>query len=99
MYSCACSQDVGIETEESKEASAKARIAGRNEDAAPPPISLADAAMLPNVMGYALAFGFFKLTNYAMFFQLPLILSQNFDSATANIISALYSFGMMPGGV
>ena len=34
-----------------------------------------------------------------MFFQLPVILSSNFDSATANLISALYSFGMMPGGI
>ena len=34
-----------------------------------------------------------------MFFQLPVILSSNFDSATANMISALYSFGMMPGGI
>ena len=29
--------------------------------------------------------------------QLPVILSANFDPSTANIISALYSFGMMPG--
>ena len=34
-----------------------------------------------------------------MFFQLPVILASNFDSATANLISALYSFGMMPGGI
>ena len=55
--------------------------------------------MIPNVMSYAFAFGFFKLINYAMFFQLPIILSSNFDSSTANLISSLYSFGMMPGGV
>jgi hypothetical protein len=29
--------------------------------------------------------------------QLPVILSANFEPATANIVSALYSFGMMPG--
>jgi hypothetical protein len=29
--------------------------------------------------------------------QLPVILSANFDPATANVVSALYSFGMMPG--
>ena len=35
--------------------------------------------------------------NYAMFFQLPMILNSHFDSSTANVISALYSVGMMPG--
>ena len=45
--------------------------------------------MLPNVMNYAIAFGFFKLVNYAMFFQLPIILSSHFDSSTSNVISAL----------
>lgn len=62
-------------------------------------IGICEAFQLPNVMGYAIAFGFFKLINYAMFFQLPVILSANFDSGTANIISALYSVGMMPGGI
>lgn len=37
--------------------------------------------------------------NYAMFFQLPLILSSHFDQSTSNLISALYSIGMMPGGI
>jgi sugar phosphate permease len=50
-------------------------------------------------MNYAIAFGFFKLVNYAMFFQLPIILSSHFDSSTSNIISSLYSVGMMPGGI
>jgi sugar phosphate permease len=63
------------------------------------PLGILEAFAIPNVLGYALAFGFFKLINYAMFFQLPLILSANFDSATASLISSLYSFGMMPGGV
>lgn len=62
------------------------------------PITYAQAFAAPNVMNYAIAFGFFKLINYAMFFQLPVILAANFDSATANLISSLYSFGMMPGG-
>ncbi|KAJ1423090.1 major facilitator superfamily domain-containing protein [Ochromonadaceae sp. CCMP2298] len=57
------------------------------------------AFMLPNVLSYAIAFGFFKLVNYAMFFQLPLILSSHFDPATSNVISSLYSVGMMPGGI
>ena len=34
-----------------------------------------------------------------MFFQLPVILSFHFAPSTANIISALYSVGMMPGGI
>jgi OPA family glycerol-3-phosphate transporter-like MFS transporter 1/2 len=37
--------------------------------------------------------------NYAMFFQLPLILTAHFDPSTSNVISSLYSVGMMPGGV
>lgn len=62
------------------------------------PITYSEAFAAPNVMNYAIAFGFFKLINYAMFFQLPVILAANFDSSTANLISSLYSFGMMPGG-
>jgi sugar phosphate permease len=50
-------------------------------------------------MGYALAFGFFKFINYAMFFWLPFFLSLHFDSESANVVSSLYSVGMMPGGV
>ena len=34
-----------------------------------------------------------------MFFQLPLILSANFTPSQSNIISSLYSVGMMPGGI
>ena len=34
-----------------------------------------------------------------MFFQLPVILSSHFSASTSNIISALYSVGMMPGGI
>ena len=37
--------------------------------------------------------------NYAMFFQLPVILSDHFDPSTSNMISSLYSVGMMPGGI
>jgi len=87
----------GLETEEEQEAAA---VSGpKDPTQLPPPISIFDAVKIPNVMGYAFAFGFFKLINYAMFFQLPVILAANFDSATANIISSLYSFGMMPGGI
>lgn len=34
-----------------------------------------------------------------MFFQLPLILTSHFSPSTSNVISALYSVGMMPGGI
>jgi sugar phosphate permease len=50
-------------------------------------------------MGYSIAFGFFKFINYAMFFWLPFFLSLHFDPQSANVISSLYSVGMMPGGV
>jgi hypothetical protein len=63
------------------------------------PIGFFQAFMLPNVLSYAIAFGFFKLVNYAMFFQLPVILASHFDQSTSNVISSLYSVGMMPGGI
>lgn len=91
--------DVGIETEESRARVAKAEASGQDPAELPPPIPISKAVMIPNVMSYAFAFGFFKLINYAMFFQLPMILSSNFSASTANIISSLYSFGMMPGGI
>jgi OPA family glycerol-3-phosphate transporter-like MFS transporter 1/2 len=34
-----------------------------------------------------------------MFFQLPYLLTKNFDESTSNLISSLYSVGMMPGGI
>merc|ERR1712083_1263086 len=37
--------------------------------------------------------------NYTMFFNLPQILEANFKPGTANLIAALYSVGMMPGGI
>lgn len=63
------------------------------------PIGFFQAFMLPNVINYATAFGFFKLVNYAMFFQLPTILASIHSSSNANVMSALYSLGMMPGGI
>jgi sugar phosphate permease len=84
-------KDIGMETDETRAQDAKAKASGLDVNAEPTPIGIVEAFQLPNVMGYAIAFGFFKLINYAMFFQLPVILSANFDSATANIISALYS--------
>jgi sugar phosphate permease len=51
------------------------------------------------VLLYSLAFGFFKLMNYAMFFWLPVFLADNFSPASSNMIAVLYDVGMMPGGV
>eukprot|EP01084_Bolivina_argentea_P024114 44994_1 len=65
----------------------------------PPPISFMDALKIPSVISYALAFGFFKLVNYVLFFWLPFLLTQHFVPSTANIISTLYDIGMMPGGI
>jgi OPA family glycerol-3-phosphate transporter-like MFS transporter 1/2 len=62
-------KDIGIETEESREQEAIALASGKDKNAEPSPIGIGQAFMLPNVMGYAIAFGFFKLINYAMFFQ------------------------------
>jgi len=69
------------------------------EDAGPQAISFADAFRIPMVANYAFAFGFFKLTNYVLFFWLPYFLGKNFDPVTANLIASLYSVGMMPGGI
>jgi sugar phosphate permease len=69
------------------------------EDEGPKPISYMGALQIPMVAQYALAFGFFKLTNYVLFFWLPYFLGKNFDDVTANLIALLYSVGMMPGGI
>lgn len=69
------------------------------EDTGPAPISYAGALQIPMVAQYAFAFGFFKLTNYVLFFWLPYFLGKTFEPVTANLIAALYSVGMMPGGI
>lgn len=69
------------------------------EDEGPPPITYAAAIRIPMVAQYAVAFGFFKLTNYVLFFWLPYFLGKQFDPVQANLIAALYSVGMMPGGI
>ncbi len=51
------------------------------------------------MIGYAIAFGFFKLINYALFFWLPFFLSPHFSPQQSNMISVLYDVGMMPGGI
>mmetsp|Transcript_30227 Transcript_30227/g.42830 ORF Transcript_30227/g.42830 Transcript_30227/m.42830 type:complete len:317 (+) Transcript_30227:592-1542(+) len=68
-------------------------------DEGPAPISYRAALAIPMVAQYAVAFGFFKLTNYVLFFWLPYFLGKNFDPVTANLIASLYSVGMMPGGI
>ena len=62
-------------------------------------IGFMQALAIPGVVQYATAFGFFKFVNYAMFFWLPFFLALHFDPQAANVISSLYSVGMMPGGV
>mmetsp|Transcript_4962 Transcript_4962/g.7777 ORF Transcript_4962/g.7777 Transcript_4962/m.7777 type:complete len:475 (-) Transcript_4962:2766-4190(-) len=69
------------------------------EDEGPQAISYMGALQIPMVASYAFAFGFFKLTNYCLFFWLPYFLGKNFDPVTANLIASLYSVGMMPGGI
>lgn len=68
-------------------------------DEGPKPITYVAALQIPMVAQYAVAFGFFKLTNYVLFFWLPYFLGKTFDPVTANLIAALYSVGMMPGGI
>jgi OPA family glycerol-3-phosphate transporter-like MFS transporter 1/2 len=65
----------------------------------PKPITYLAAIQIPMVAQYAIAFGFFKLTNYVLFFWLPYFLGKAFDPVTANLIASLYSVGMMPGGI
>jgi sugar phosphate permease len=68
-------------------------------DDGPTPITYLAALQIPMVAQYAVAFGFFKLTNYVLFFWLPYFLGKAFDPVTANLIASLYSVGMMPGGI
>jgi len=98
--------DVGIITDEVRirqEKLAERRAALKDGevivDEGPTPISYAAALRIPMVAQYAFAFGFFKLTNYVLFFWLPYFLGKNFDPVEANLIAALYSVGMMPGGI
>lgn len=95
--------DVGIITDDVRirmeKAAAKAKAGEMVEDAGPTPITYAGALRIPMVAQYAFAFGFFKLTNYVLFFWLPYFLGKHFDPVAANLIAALYSVGMMPGGI
>jgi len=69
------------------------------EDTGPQAIGFIEAFRIPMVANYAIAFGFFKLTNYVLFFWLPYFLGTVFDPVKANLIASLYSVGMMPGGI
>eukprot|EP01035_Chromulina_nebulosa_P017236 gene17236-22762_t len=96
--------DVGLSKAEEENGSSRITTSDQNKTVVviqerPEAVGFLQAFMLPNVLNYAIAFGFFKLVNYAMFFQLPVILSSHFSPSTSNIISSLYSVGMMPGGV
>jgi len=95
--------DAGIITDDVRirmEANAAKAAAGEKvDDSGPAPITYAGALRIPMVAQYALAFGFFKLTNYVLFFWLPYFLGKHFDPVQANLIAMLYSVGMMPGGI
>jgi OPA family glycerol-3-phosphate transporter-like MFS transporter 1/2 len=95
--------DMGIITDDVRirmEKNAIKAAAGEEvDDSGPAPISYAGALRIPMVAQYAFAFGFFKLTNYVLFFWLPYFLGKHFDPVTANLIAALYSVGMMSGGI
>mmetsp|Transcript_6244 Transcript_6244/g.8273 ORF Transcript_6244/g.8273 Transcript_6244/m.8273 type:complete len:479 (-) Transcript_6244:511-1947(-) len=65
----------------------------------PPPITFGEALKIPGVSTYAMAFGFFKLVNYVIFFWLPFFLAKTFTPEMGNMISSLYDVGMMPGGI
>jgi len=95
--------DMGIITDDVRirmeKNAAKAAAGEIVEDSGPAPITYAGALRIPMVAQYALAFGFFKLTNYVLFFWLPYFLGKNFDPVQANLIAMLYSVGMMPGGI
>merc|ERR1712172_413688 len=95
--------EIGIITDEVRERleknAAKAAAGEAVDDSGPAPITYAGALRIPMVAQYAFAFGFFKLTNYVLFFWLPYFLGKHFDPVTANLIASLYSVGMMPGGI
>ena len=96
--------DMGIITPEvrirmEKLAAKQAEQGSQVVDEGPAPISYANAFRIPMVANWAVAFGFFKLTNYVLFFWLPYFLGKHFDPVTANLIASLYSVGMMPGGI
>lgn len=96
--------DIGIITPEVKIRMEKLKAKQAENGAAavdegPAPITYAAALRIPMVAQYAFAFGFFKLTNYVLFFWLPYFLGKHFDPVTANLIASLYSVGMMPGGI
>jgi len=93
--------EVRIRMEKMEEKKRIAAEAGKTlaADTGPAPISYMGAFQIPMVAQYALAFGFFKLVNYVLFFWLPYFLGKTFDPVTANLIASLYSVGMMPGGI
>ncbi|GFH52590.1 hypothetical protein CTEN210_09066 [Chaetoceros tenuissimus] len=83
--------EIGITTNTEAEATV--------DESCPAPIAYTRAILIPMVSKYTLAFGFFKLTDYVLFFWLPYFLGKHFDPVTANLIPAVYSVGMMPAGI
>jgi sugar phosphate permease len=90
-------QQVDLETEDTIAAASDSKSTDPVKDLAP--IGFFRAFRIPNVAQYALAFGFFKLINYALFFWLPYFLAQHYTPEQSNLISTLYDVGMMPGGI
>jgi MFS transporter, OPA family, solute carrier family 37 (glycerol-3-phosphate transporter), member 1/2 len=90
---------IRLEKQDAKRKEMAERGEAMEESDGPAPISYMAAFAIPMVAQYAFAFGFFKLTNYVLFFWLPYFLGKTFDPVTANLIAALYSVGMMPGGI
>ena len=95
--------DVGIITDDVRirmEKNALKAAAGEAvDDSGPAPITYGGALRIPMVAQYAFAFGFFKLTNYVLFFWLPYFLGRHFDPVHANLIASLSSVGMMPSEI
>ena len=66
---------------------------------APPPLTVIETFLIPNVAGYSLAFGLFKFINYTLYFWLPFYLSQRWNSVEGNLMSILFDIGMIPAGL
>merc|ERR1740139_678915 len=72
------------------------------DDSGPTPITYAGALRIPMVAQYAFAFGFFKLTNYVLFFWLPYFLgifstkSEKLDATS--LLVMLCIMGILVGG-
>ncbi|KAL3799206.1 hypothetical protein ACHAW5_000790 [Stephanodiscus triporus] len=87
--------DIGIVTPKLRSAWKKMKAkqletGSTTADEGPAPITYAAALRIPMVAQYAFAFGFFKLTNYVLFFLASYFLGKHFDPVSANLIASLY---------